>query len=44
MVVKYSELYRVWGGGGGGGVGRLFTKRITTKGAEEKIVPVEGNV
>ena len=43
MVVKYSELYRVWGGGGGGG-GRLFTKRITTKGAEEKIVPEEGNV
>ena len=24
--------------------GRLFTKRITTKGAEEKIVPAEGNV
>lgn len=43
MVVKYSELYRAWGGGGGGG-GRLFTKRITTKGAEEKIVPAEGNV
>lgn len=42
MVVKYSELYRVWGDGGGGG--RLFTKRITTKGAEEKIVPAEGNV
>lgn len=43
MVVKYSELYRVWSGGGGGG-GRLFTKRITTKGAEEKIVPAEENV
>ena len=43
MVVKYSELYRVWSSGGGGG-GRLFTKRITTKGAEEKIVPAEGNV
>lgn len=43
MVVKYSELYRVWSVGGGGG-GHLFTKRITTKGAEEKIVPAEGNV
>ena len=29
---------------GEGGGGRLFTKRITTKGAEEKIVPAEGNV